>query len=70
MGGQLGCHVHGLCFPVGFSYQYQVCWFAARLSVNLHNRVVVLGPCDVSRGAGLHLADEGGVVVRQNIQGL
>lgn len=42
----------------------------ACLRGNVHNRVVILGPCDISRGAGLHLADESGVVIHQNVQGL
>lgn len=36
-----------------------------------HSRdwLVVLGPGDHSRGAGLHLADESGVLVQQDVHG-
>lgn len=37
-----------------------------------HSRdwLVVLGPGDHGRGAGLHLADERGVLVQQDVHGL
>ena len=38
--------------------------------VNSHYLVVVLGPSDFSGGAGLHLTDEGGIVIQQYIHSL
>lgn len=53
-----------MCHASSVTLAWPVC------GVNVHNRVVILGPRDISRRAGLHLADEGGVVIHQNIQRL
>lgn len=45
----------------------------AKLAIDwTHSRdwLVVLGPGDHSRGMGLHLADEGGILVQQDVHGL
>lgn len=43
---------------------------AGSLGAHSHDWLVILGPGDDSGGAGLHLADEGGVVVQQDVHGL
>lgn len=40
------------------------------LGAHSHDWLVILGPGDDSGWAGLHLADEGGVVVQQDVHGL
>lgn len=44
--------------------------FTGSLGVHSHDWLVILGPGDDSGWAGLHLADEGGVVVQQDVHGL
>lgn len=43
---------------------------AGSLGAHSHDWLVILGPGDDSGWAGLHFADEGGVVVQQDVHGL